>query len=114
MISPLIVSTDFDGTLAHEDSSQPFAPVFFDWLETERKKREVIWVINTGRSADNLHEELLARRTAQWPQWVAVIEREIYRCQDQRFLPHEAWNKECANTHQQLFCYGKTGDSCHT
>ena len=36
---PLLISTDFDGTLVDHDAPVPLAPDFFDWLEAARQRR---------------------------------------------------------------------------
>lgn len=85
-----------DGTLA---------PAFFHWLEQTRQKREVVWIINTGRTCDSLEHELERRHAPIWPDWFGLIERHLYKVDPRQksATPIDAWNDECNETHQKLF-----------
>ncbi|NJK90592.1 MAG: HAD family phosphatase [Blastochloris sp.] len=99
----LLLSTDFDGTLLDHSLPPPLAPEFFDWLENERRRRRVVWIINTGRDWESLHDELIQRQARIWPDWVVLVEREIHRIINQRQEPLPCWNRRCQETHDDLF-----------
>lgn len=105
VMESLLLSTDFDGTLI--DHSRPadevMAPEFFDWIEQERKRRRVVWAINTGRDWGSLNEELERRSARFWPDWVVLIEREIHRMADGELAPLTSWNHQCREIHADLF-----------
>lgn len=101
--SPLLLSTDFDGTILDHNLPPPMAPEFFDWLEAARRRRPVIWVINTGRDWESLLVELTRRQARCLPDWVVLIEREVHRVQEGRLEPHHEWNRRCLDVHADLF-----------
>jgi len=102
-MEPLLLSTDFDGTLLDHELSGPMCPEFFDWLEQERERRKVIWAINTGRHWESLEFEMEAREARFWPDWVVLVEREIHRMDDRQPVSLEDWNRRCQETHADLF-----------
>lgn len=101
---PLLLSTDFDGTILDHDLPPPMAPEFFDWLKHQRSRRTVIWIINTGRDWESLRHELERRQARCLPDWVVLIEREVHRLTPQGTLqPHQEWNQRCFEIHADLF-----------
>jgi hydroxymethylpyrimidine pyrophosphatase-like HAD family hydrolase len=102
-MEPLLICTDFDGTIATHDDIPPFAPTFFEQIQALRKKRKVIWTINTGREWEGLSEALMRRECEIWPDWVILIERYIYRVENQAVIPLQPWNTNCVKTHDKLF-----------
>lgn len=102
-MKPLLVCTDFDGTLTDEDPSAPLAPGFFQWLQAARQKGEVAWVVATGRSWEGLREALLHHQAPLFPEWIVTVEREIHRVQEREAHPLEQWNKTCTEVHESLF-----------
>ncbi len=102
-MKPLLVCTDFDGTLTDEDPSAPLAPGFFAWLQTAQKKREVSWVVATGRSWEGLREALRHHQAPAFPDWIVTVEREIHRVKNQEAHPVENWNRTCTEVHESLF-----------
>lgn len=105
--NPLIVSTDFDGTLVEHQvpgySRGRFAPGFVDWLKAARREREVIWVINTGRDWLSLQMDLEALDVKEWPDWVVLIERHVYQIDGRSHRPLQEYNVECDRQHASLF-----------
>jgi len=102
-LKPLLICTDFDGTLAGEDPTAPLAPDFFLWLTHARKSTTVSWVVATGRSWESLKESLLFHQAPLLPDWVVAVEREIHQVKDQQAHSLQDWNDPCAETHQALF-----------
>jgi hydroxymethylpyrimidine pyrophosphatase-like HAD family hydrolase len=103
-VPPLLVSTDFDGTIATHPPGPGFATGFFDTLERLAQTRTITWVINTGRDWDSLWAELASRGAPRLPDWVILVEREIYRVlPGARLEAHQSWNDTCTRTHQRLF-----------
>src|SRR5690349_13340464 len=76
--SPIkLISTDFDGTV-HTDFESPPVPRELEILIGSLQKRGVIWVINTGRDLTSLLETLTKAGLSVRPDYVVVVEREIY------------------------------------
>ncbi|NBR46823.1 MAG: hypothetical protein EBT68_06910, partial [Verrucomicrobia bacterium] len=102
-MKPLLVCTDFDGTLTTEDPSAPLAPGFFDWLQSARKMGTVSWAVATGRSWEGLREALGGHHAPLFPEWIVTVEREIHRVKDKEAYPLEEWNRTCTEAHEALF-----------
>ena len=102
-MKPLLVCTDFDGTLTEEDPSAPLAPGFFQWLRSARDKSDVSWAVATGRSWEGLREALLHHHAPVFPEWIVTVEREIHRVRDRKAVPVEEWNRTCTEVHEALF-----------
>ena len=97
-----LICTDFDGTIAEPDG-RPISEAFFERLLSWRKFGQVYWIINTGRTFDSLHEDLVRRRVPVWPDWVVAMEREIWLLRDRRGVGWFEWNRKCELLHTQLF-----------
>jgi HAD superfamily hydrolase (TIGR01484 family) len=97
-----LVCTDFDGTLADAEG-HPISSEFFERLVGWRRRGQVYWVINTGRTWDSLQEELLRRKAPIWPDWAVALEREIWMVRDRRGVGWFEWNRKCELLHSQLF-----------
>ncbi len=97
-----MICTDFDGTLAEPDG-RPISECFFDRLTSWRRRNEVFWVINTGRTFASLEEDLHRRKAPIWPNWVVSLEREIWLVRDRRGVGWFEWNRKCELLHAQLF-----------
>ncbi len=74
-----------------------------DWIAQAREKRRIVWVINTGRHWEGLLPDLIKYETPLWPDWVALIEREIHRVHDGQAHSHDEWNTTCTEIHADLF-----------
>jgi hydroxymethylpyrimidine pyrophosphatase-like HAD family hydrolase len=61
------------------------------------------WVINTGRDLGSLMETLGRARLCIKPDYVVVVEREIYCHHETRFTDLPDWNDKCRATHAELF-----------
>ncbi len=97
-----LISTDFDGTL-HAEHEDPPVPHDLQDLIASLQARGAKWVINTGRDLGSLMETLGRARLRIKPDYVVVVEREIYCHQESRFTDLPEWNDRCRNMHAALF-----------
>ena len=97
-----ILSTDFDGTL-HSEHEDPPVPLHLQKLIGRLQSQGVKWVINTGRDLSALMEGIARAQLSILPDYVVVVEREIYRHHESRFMADEAWNRQCTRDHETLF-----------
>jgi len=103
MATPLkLISTDFDGTFFAEFELPPVPARLVDLiagLQADGCK----WVINTGRDMSSLMESLARARVAIQPDYLVLVEREIYIHDGVRYVPHKPWNAACSSDHESLF-----------
>jgi hydroxymethylpyrimidine pyrophosphatase-like HAD family hydrolase len=97
-----LLSTDFDGTI-HEDFADPRIPHALQARIAAFQARGGIWVINTGREMASLMESLGRGHVSVQPDYLILVEREIYRRAHGRFVPVEPWNTRCTQDHSQVF-----------
>jgi hypothetical protein len=97
-----LISTDFDGTLFAEFESPP-VPTGLQQLLTTLQNRGVRWVINTGRDMPSLMESLLRARLRAQPDFLVLVEREIYVREGAHYRPLIEWNRACTEAHAALF-----------
>lgn len=97
-----LISTDFDGTLFAEFENPPI-PTRFAELIARLQQRGAKWVINTGREMSSLMESLARARLAVQPDFLVLVEREIYQHDGVRYVPVEPWNTACRQDHEALF-----------
>lgn len=97
-----LISTDFDGTLFAEFEKPP-VPDRVLALIGELQARGAKWVINTGRDMSSLMEALARAGVAIQPDYLVLVEREMYRHDGVRYVPVPEWNTACARDHEQLF-----------
>src|SRR3954453_2654358 len=97
-----LISTDFDGTL-HADHEDPPVPHDLQELIASLQVRGAKWIINTGRDLGSLMETLGRAHLRIKPDYVVVVEREIYYHQETGFLEHAPWNTRCRALHEELF-----------
>jgi hydroxymethylpyrimidine pyrophosphatase-like HAD family hydrolase len=97
-----LISTDFDGTLFAEFESPPI-PERVQKLIGELQSRGAKWVINTGRDMSSLMEALARSGIPVEPDYLVLVEREIYCHSDSQYLGLEDWNATCAHAHAELF-----------
>jgi hydroxymethylpyrimidine pyrophosphatase-like HAD family hydrolase len=62
-----------------------------------------IWVINTGRDLDSLIQGLAEANLSIRPDYVVVVEREIYKLEGSDFRSLVEWNDGCSDAHEELF-----------
>jgi hydroxymethylpyrimidine pyrophosphatase-like HAD family hydrolase len=97
-----LISTDFDGTVFAEFEMPPI-PKSVVAMIGELQTRGAKWVINTGRDMSSLMESLARARIPIQPDYLVVVEREIYAHDGIRYAPHEEWNDACTRDHAELF-----------
>ncbi len=97
-----LLSTDFDGTI-HDDFGDPKIPHALQERIAAFQARGGLWVINTGRDMASLMETLGRTRIAAQPDYLILVEREIYERKHDRFVPVEPWNSRCTQDHAHLF-----------
>jgi hypothetical protein len=97
-----LISTDFDGTLFAEFEDPP-VPVVLQNLIARHQEQGAKWVINTGRDLSSLLEALGRARLSVKPDYLVLVEREIFCHVNSRYVADAAWNGECTRAHAELF-----------
>ena len=97
-----LISTDFDGTLFAEFAMPPI-PEKLVALIGDLQARGTKWVINTGRDMSSLMETLARSRIGIQPDYLVLVEREIYVHDGVRYASVDEWNAACAHDHAELF-----------
>ncbi len=97
-----LISTDFDGTLFAEFENPP-VPVELQRLISDLQAQGIHWVINTGRDMSSLMECMARAHLSIRPDFLVLVEREIYRHEGARYVPLEPWNSLCEKDHGTLF-----------
>jgi HAD superfamily hydrolase (TIGR01484 family) len=97
-----LLSTDFDGTLFAEFERPPI-PTDLVELIAKLQADGVKWVINTGREMSSLMESLARARLGIQPDYLVLVEREIFVHDGVRYAPLQPWNTTCTGDHERLF-----------
>ena len=97
-----LISTDFDGTL-HNEFAVPPVPESLQRQIAELQAEGASWIINTGRDRDSLLESLKAAKMLIQPDYLILVEREIYERRGPEFFPWHHWNDRCTAHHESLF-----------
>ena len=97
-----LISTDFDGTLFAEFENPPI-PLALQKIIGQLQRHGARWVINTGRDLSSLLESLGRAHLPVQPDYLVVVEREIYVHRDSQYVECEPWNRACAEAHKRLF-----------
>jgi len=97
-----LVCTDFDGTIHSALESPAVAPEFQE-LIAGLQRQGVRWVVNTGRGLADLLREMARAKLNVAPDYLVVVEREIYRRDGAAYVAHAEWNERCTRTHDDLF-----------
>src|SRR6266536_1212 len=97
-----IISTDFDGTFFAEFENPP-VPGKLQRLIGQLQAAGAKWVINTGRDLSSLLEALARAHLSVRPDYLVVVEREIYVHDKAQYVGVEEWNRACAQAHAALF-----------
>jgi len=99
-----LICTDFDGTL-HSEFTKPAVPIALQEKLKELQKNEVKWIINTGRTLKDILYGIEAAELTVHPDYIVVVEREIYQNKDGEYQPHSKWNERCAIVQAALFAH---------
>lgn len=102
-----LISTDFDGTIFAEFENPPI-PSRLVSLIGDLQARGAKWVINTGRDMSGLMEALARSKISIQPDYLVLVEREIYQHDGVRYAPLVEWNAACARDHAELFARVQT------
>src|SRR2546425_7657172 len=97
-----LISTDFDGTL-HAEFENPPVPHDLQQLIGDLQRQGAKWVINTGRDLSSLMEAIARARLTIRPDYLVVVEREIYLQDESQYLSCDSWNHGCRQAHAELF-----------
>jgi len=97
-----LISTDFDGTIFSEFETPPIPPNLMELIGS-LQARGAKWVINTGRDMASLLETLGRSRVHVQPDYLVIVEREIYERQGGRYVGVKHWNDACTADHKVLF-----------
>src|SRR5947207_6238833 len=103
MSAPIqLISTDFDGTLFAEFENPPI-PHELVQIIGDLQAQGAKWVINTGREMASLMEALGRAGVVIEPDYLILVEREIYRHHESQYVSLGDWNGLCARQHADLF-----------
>lgn len=103
MTTPIkLISTDFDGTIFAEFEKPPIAPALQELIAT-LQAQGAKWVINTGRDMSSLMEALGRSHASVHPDFLVLVEREIYRREHSSYVGITEWNEACHQAHARLF-----------
>src|SRR6266478_1443497 len=97
-----LISTDFDGTLFAEFENPPI-PDVLQRVIADLQAKGAKWAINTGRDMSSLMESLGRAGIRIEPDYLILVEREIYVHQESVYVGLEQWNSACATAHAELF-----------
>ena len=97
-----LISTDFDGTL-HSGFEDPPVPKNVERLLAKLQSQGALWVINTGRDLTSLIQGMANAGLTIRPDYVVVVEREIYRWENSEYIGVQDWNSGCTEAHTGLF-----------
>jgi HAD superfamily hydrolase (TIGR01484 family) len=97
-----LISTDFDGTLFAEFEDPP-VPLRLQNLIARLQHQGAKWVINTGRDLSSLMEALGRSHLMVKPDFLVLVEREIYGHINSEYVEDAAWNRSCDKAHAELF-----------
>jgi HAD superfamily hydrolase (TIGR01484 family) len=99
-----LVSTDFDGTVFAE-FEQPPVPLELQALLARLQSQGVTWIINTGRDMSGLMECMGRAHLTVKPDYLVLVEREIYCHEGSSYVPLQSWNQLCQHDHETLFTH---------
>jgi HAD superfamily hydrolase (TIGR01484 family) len=103
MSNPIrIICTDFDGTVFAEFEHCPIPPCLVSQLE-QLQAQGAKWVINTGRDLSSLLEALGRSHLPIHPDYLVLVEREIYVHNGSSYRGLRHWNESCQEEHNHLF-----------
>jgi hydroxymethylpyrimidine pyrophosphatase-like HAD family hydrolase len=87
----------------HSGFERPPIPADIERVIGRLQEKGAKWIINTGRDLGSLMEELTRAQLGIRPDFVVVVEREIYKLEESDFVSVEDWNRGCSEAHAELF-----------
>jgi HAD superfamily hydrolase (TIGR01484 family) len=97
-----LISTDFDGTLFAEFENPP-VPKKLQEIIANLQARGIKWCINTGRDLSGLMEALGRSHLSVKPDYLVLVEREIYTHENLSYVGLAEWNSACSRDHEEIF-----------
>ena len=97
-----LISTDFDGTLFAEFENPP-VPQSLQDIIAGLQAQGAKWVINTGRELSSLMEAIGRAHLSVKPDYLVLVEREIYVHDNLKYVGIPEWNNACAVAHEDVF-----------
>ncbi|HPC60917.1 MAG TPA: HAD hydrolase family protein [Verrucomicrobiota bacterium] len=97
-----LLSTDFDGTLFTEFEHPPIPSELQEQI-ARLQAEGARWIINTGRDMSSLMEALGRAGIEVEPDYLVLVEREVYQHRDSQYVPLPEWNEACHRAHAELF-----------
>ena len=97
-----LISTDFDGTLFAEFENPP-VPHRLQEIIAHLQAQGVKWVINTGRELSSLMEAMGRAHLKIKPDYLVLVEREIYTHENLKYVSVAEWNDACTRDHEEVF-----------
>lgn len=97
-----LISTDFDGTFFAEFERPPVPAALVSMIRS-LQSQGARWVINTGRDLSSLLETLGRSHVPVQPDYLVLVEREIYVREGHQFVSLKTWNERCEQINVELF-----------
>lgn len=97
-----VVCTDFDGTVFAEFEHRPIADSLVARI-ARLQSQGAWWIINTGRDLSSLMEALGRAHIPIQPDYLVLVEREIYVHNGASYRGLRHWNDSCQTEHNHLF-----------
>ena len=97
-----IVCTDFDGTVFAEFEHRPIPDCLVEQIAL-LQSQGAKWIINTGRDLSGLMEALARSHIPVQPDYLVLVEREIYVHSGSSYRGLQRWNDSCQAEHNHLF-----------
>lgn len=98
-----LLCTDFDGTIfCDKGDGIPISQSFVAKIKV-LKDKGVKWVISTGRNLTEIISTLNYYQLPVYPDFLSVLEREIYIFENSEYVPLQPWNQICDKVHKELY-----------
>lgn len=97
-----VVCTDFDGTVFAEFEHRPIPDRLVEQI-ADLQAQGAKWIINTGRDLSGLMEALGRSHVPIRPDYLVLVEREIYVHNGSAYCGLHHWNDACLTEHNHLF-----------
>lgn len=96
------ICTDFDGTVFAEFEPRPIPDGLVDQI-ARLQAGGARWIISTGRDLSSLMEALGRSHISIQPDYLVLVEREIYVHDRASYRGLHRWNDTCLSEHNHLF-----------